>query len=74
MEHDYEKCLRRAYAEGWRDPVKVSVLEIDAYKAGMQAERNRILSILKDIADGRPMRAIDMGHYIQRIKQDKYYS
>jgi hypothetical protein len=70
-EHNYEECLKRAHAEGWRDPVKVSVLEIDAYKSGMLTERNRILSIFKDISDGRPMRAIDLGHYIERIKNKK---
>jgi hypothetical protein len=69
MEHNYENCLKRAYAEGWRDPVKVSVLEIEAYRAGMITERNRVLAILKDISDGRPMRAIDLGHYLERIKK-----
>jgi hypothetical protein len=71
MEHDYEKCLKRAYAEGWRDPVKVSVLEIEAYKVGMLTERNRILSIFKDVSDGRPTRAMDIDRYIERIKKIK---
>jgi hypothetical protein len=67
---NYEDSLRRAYAEGWRDPVKVSVLEIEAYKAGMLTERKRVLSIFKDIADGRPVRAIDLGSYIEKIKKN----
>ena len=69
MEHTYEKCLQRAHAEGWRDPVRVSVLEIEAYKVGMLTERNRILSIFKDVSDGRPMRAIDLNIYIEKIKR-----
>jgi hypothetical protein len=67
---DYENALRRAYQEGWRDPVKVSVLEIEAYKAGMLTERKRVLSIFKDISDGRPMRAIDLGHYLEKIRKN----
>jgi hypothetical protein len=67
---NYEESLKRAYSEGWRDPVRVSVLEIEAYTAGMLIERNRILSILKEISDGRPMRAIDLGHYIEKIKKN----
>jgi hypothetical protein len=67
---DYEEALRRAYGEGWRDPVKVSVLEIEAYKAGMLTERNRILAIFKNVTEGTPMRAIDMGHYLQRIRNN----
>jgi hypothetical protein len=66
-EHNYENCLSRAHAEGWRDPVKISVLEIEAYRAGMLTERKRVLSIFKDISDGRPMRAIDLGQYMQKI-------
>jgi hypothetical protein len=69
-EHNYEECLKRAHVEGWRDPVKLSVLEIDAYKAGMLTERNRILSIFEDVSDGRPMRAIDLQRYIQRINKN----
>jgi hypothetical protein len=62
--------LRKAHSEGWRDPVKISVLEIEAYKAGMETERKRIMSILKDVADGRPMRAIDMQKYFNRIQNN----
>jgi hypothetical protein len=68
--HNYEECLRKAHSEGWRDPVKISVLEIEAYKAGMETERKRIMSILKDVADGRPMRAIDMQKYFNRIQNN----
>ena len=68
---DYEEALRRAYREGWRDPIHITNLEIKAYHAGLTTERNRVLLILKDISDGRPMRAIDLGHYIERIKKIK---
>jgi hypothetical protein len=67
---DYEEALRRAYKEGWRDPVRVSVLEIEAYRAGMLTERKRILSIFKDVAEGTPMRAIDMSRYLNKIKNN----
>jgi hypothetical protein len=69
--NNYEHFLRRAYHEGWRDPIQVTNLEIEAYHAGMMSERNRVLLILKDISDGRPMRAIDLGHYLERIKKIK---
>jgi len=68
--HNYEDCLRKAHSEGWRDPVKISVLEIEAYKAGMETERKRVMSILKDVADGRPMRAIDVQRYFERIQNN----
>jgi hypothetical protein len=71
MSDSYEDFLKRAYSEGWRDPVQVSNLEIKAYAAGMYTERKRVLLILKDISDGRPMRAIDLGHYLERIKKIK---
>jgi len=64
----YEEFLKRAYAEGWRDPIQVTNLEILAYEAGMITERKRILNLLSDIADGRPMRAIDVSRYFERIK------
>ena len=69
--NNYEDFLRRAYREGWRDPIQVTNLEIEAYHAGMMTERNRVLLIFKDISDGRPMRAIDLGHYMERIKKIK---
>jgi hypothetical protein len=67
--NNYEDFLRRAYHEGWRDPIQVTNLEIEAYHAGVTAERKRVLFILKDISDGRPMRSIDLGHYLRRIKE-----
>ena len=39
---EYEDFLRRARAEGWRDPVQVSNLEIKAYEAGTLMERKRV--------------------------------
>ena len=68
---DYEAFLKKAYSQGWRDPIQVTDLEIQAYKVGMLTERKRVLLILKDISDGRPMRAIDLGHYLERIKKIK---
>jgi hypothetical protein len=65
--NNYEDYLRRAYAEGWRDPIQVSDLEISAYCAGVEIERKRVLAIFKGISDGRPMRAIDLQQYINRI-------
>jgi hypothetical protein len=65
---DYEDALRRARAEGWRDPVAVSILEIKAYEAGMRVERNRVLSIFKGIEKDQPMRAYDIWKYINKIK------
>jgi oligoendopeptidase F len=71
MSDSYEDFLKRAYSEGWRDPIQVTNLEIKAYSAGMHTERKRVLLIFKDISDGRPMRAIDLGHYLERIKKIK---
>jgi hypothetical protein len=68
---DYEAFLKKAYSQGWRDPIQVTDLEVQAYKVGMLTERKRVLLILKDISDGRPMRAIDLGHYLERIKKIK---
>lgn len=68
MTHQYEDFLKRAYAEGWRDPVQVTNLEIQAYQAGMMMERNRVLSIFKGIEQDQPMRAYDIWKYINKIK------
>ena len=65
---EYEDFLRRARAEGWRDPVQVSNLEIKAYEAGTLMERKRVLSIFKQVDEEKPMRAMDIGRYIYRIK------
>lgn len=65
---EYEDFLRKAYAEGWRDPIQVSNLEILAYQAGMQTERKRVLSIFKGIKEDQPMRAYDIWSYINKIE------
>jgi hypothetical protein len=67
---DYEYFLRMAYTEGWRDPVQVSNLEIEAYHAGMITERKRVLSIFKDVENEKPMRAMDVWQYINKIKKN----
>ena len=64
---DYEDFLKRAYAQGWRDPVQVTDLEIKAYEAGMIAERNRVLSIFKDVSNKEVMRMLDLQRYLYRI-------
>ena len=64
----YEESLVRAHREGWKNPIEITNLEIKAYAAGVLTERKRILSILSDVADGRPMRAIDLQRYFERIK------
>jgi hypothetical protein len=65
---EYESFLRRARAEGWRDPVQVSILEIKAYEAGTLMERKRVLSIFKDVEEGQAMRSMDVWRYIFKIK------
>jgi len=64
----YEDALRRAHAEGWRDPVAVSVLEIKAYEAGMRVERQRVLSIFEDLSDAPFMRMLDMEKYLIKVR------
>lgn len=66
---DYEDFLKRAYAQGWRDPVKVTDLEIKAYQAGVEMERKRVLSILSSASEGHPMRVMDLLRMIDRIKK-----
>jgi hypothetical protein len=68
---DYEDCLKRAHAEGWRDPVAVSNLEIKAYEAGMITERKRVLSIFKGIKEDHPMRAYDIWRYLNQIENKR---
>ena len=63
-----ESFLRRARAEGWRDPVQVSILEIKAYEAGTLMERKRVLSIFKDVEEGQAMRSMDIWRYIFKIR------
>jgi hypothetical protein len=66
---EYEDALRRARSEGWRDPIQVTDLEIKAYQAGMITERNRVLSIFKDVEEKPIMRAIDVYRYLDKIKK-----
>ena len=66
---DYEEFLKRALAEGWRDPIRVTDLEIKAYQAGVLMERKRVMSILSKAADGKLMRTIDLLREIDKIKK-----
>lgn len=65
---NYEDALRRAHAEGWRDPVEITNLEIKAYEQGMIVERNRVLSIFKDIEDQPVMRIMDMMRKLDSVR------
>ena len=64
----YEKFLKRAYAEGWRDPIQVTNLEILAYEAGMITERNRVLSLFKDLEGEPVMRVMDMVRRLDSVR------
>ena len=68
MIENYEHFLKRAHAEGWRDPVAVSNLEIKAYEAGVRTERNRVLSIFKDLEDKPIMRIMDMASKLDSVR------
>ena len=65
---NYEDALRRAHAEGWRDPVEITNLEIKAYEQGMIVERNRVLSIFKGIEDQPIMRIMDMMRMLDSVR------
>ena len=65
---NYEDALRRAHAEGWRDPVEITNLEIKAYEQGMIVERNRVLSIFKDLEDKPVMRIMDMMRMLDSVR------
>lgn len=65
---NYEDALRRAHAEGWRDPVEITNLEIKAYEQGMIVERNRVLSIFKDLEDQPIMRIMDMMRKLDSVR------
>ena len=65
---EYENFLIRARAEGWRDPVQITDLEIKAYEAGTLMERKRVLSIFKDVEEGQAMRSMDIWRYIFKIR------
>jgi hypothetical protein len=65
---EYEAFLRRAMAEGWRQPNKVADLEMEAYAAGVRVERRRVLGILEGMKEGDPMRSIDVHRLINQIE------
>ena len=64
----YEDALRKAHAEGWRDPVEITNMEIRAYEAGMITERNRVLSIFKGLDDEPIMRIMDMLRLLDSVR------
>lgn len=68
QEGNYEHFLQRAHAEGWRDPVEITNLEIKAYEAGVKMERNRVLSIFKDLEDKPIMRIMDMAKKLDSVR------
>jgi len=59
--------LNKAYQDGWRSPEEISKLEIEAYNTGMITERNRVLFLFKGIKEEKPMRAMDIWSYINKI-------
>lgn len=65
---NYEDALRRAHAEGWRDPIEITNMEIRAYEAGMITERNRVLSIFKGLDDEPIMRIMDMMRLLDSVR------
>ena len=65
---NYEDALRKAHAEGWRDPVEITNMEIRAYEAGMITERNRVLSIFKGLEDEPIMRIMDMMRLLDSVR------
>jgi hypothetical protein len=64
----YEDALRKAHSEGWRDPVEITNLEIKAYEAGMITERNRVLSLFKDLEGEPVMRVMDMIRRLDKVR------
>ena len=68
---NYEDFLRRALAEGWRQPNKVADLEMEAYAAGVRMERRRVLGILEEVMSGNPMRAVDVHRLANKISDFK---
>lgn len=65
---DYEEYLQKALAEGWKDPIQITNLEIKAYDAGVLMERKRVLSILSKAVEGKPMRILDLLLTMDSIK------
>jgi len=66
--NNYEEFLRRAHAEGWRQPHRVADLEMAAYAAGVRVERRRVLGILDGVTEGKPMRSIDVHRLVNQIQ------
>lgn len=64
----YEEALRKAHAEGWRDPVEITNLEIKAYEAGMRTERKRVMSIFADVLDKPIMRIMDLERKLDKVR------
>lgn len=65
---EYEEFLKRAYAEGWREPNKIADLEMAAYAEGVRMERRRVLGILETVIDGKPTRIMDLQLLINKIQ------
>ena len=65
---NYEDALQKARAEGWRDPVEITNMEIRAYEAGMKTERNRVLSVFNDLPDDPMMRVMDLQRKLDRVR------
>jgi hypothetical protein len=68
--NDYQRFLRKARLQGWKDPSQVSELEIEAYKAGMLTEKRRVMAIFRDVSEGSPMRSMDLEKYISQVKNN----
>lgn len=68
MLNNYEHFLKQAYREGWRDPVQITNLEIEAYQAGMMTERKRVLQIFESIMDEPVMRIIDIKRKLDKVR------
>lgn len=68
QEGNYEHFLQRARAEGWRDPVEITNLEIRAYEAGMRTERNRVLSVFNDLPEDPMLRVMDLQRRLDRVR------
>jgi len=66
----YQEFLAKARLDGWRGPLQVAEQEIAAYKSGMIAERNRVLSIFKDVENGPPMRFMEIWQLINMIRNN----
>lgn len=68
QESNYEHFLQRARAEGWRDPVEITNLEIKAYEQGMKTERNRVLSVFNDLPEDPMLRVMDLQRRLDKVR------